>query len=171
MEFRPLTKDEIECRIGTCSDKGVSLLLYKDSRCDMRVLDETFGIMGWRNHYDTINGELFCTIEVFDDENGAWVGKQSNGSPSNMEAEKGRASDAFKRAGFMLGIGRELYTAPFIWVSADKCNIRQGRNGKPTCFDRFHVQKIIIEEGRIKAVAIVNDNTKKVCYVWQEGQQ
>lgn len=168
MEFRALTKDEIECRIGTCNEKGVSLLLYKDSRCDMRLLDETFGVMGWRNHYETVNGELFCTIEVWDSEKGQWVAKQSNGSPSNMEAEKGRASDALKRAGFMLGIGRELYTAPFIWVPADKCNIKQGRNGKPTCFDRFHVQKIIIEDGKIKAVAIVNDSTKKVCYVWQE---
>lgn len=170
MTFRALRSEEIECRIGTCSEKGVSLLLYKDSRCDMRVLDETYGIMGWRNHYDTINGELFCTIEVFDAENGAWVGKQSNGSPSNMEAEKGRASDAFKRAGFMLGIGRELYTAPFIWVPADKCNIRKNRQGKPTCFDRFRVQKIKIEEGRIKAVAIVNDNKREVCFVWQEGK-
>lgn len=168
MEFRPLTKDEIECRVGTCSDKGASLLLYKDSRCDMRILDETYGIDNWQNSYETINGELFCTIMVRT-ELGDWVSKQSNGSPSNMEAEKGRASDAFKRACFMLGIGRELYTAPFIWIPADKCNIKPGKNGKPACYDRFRVQKIIIEEGRIKAVAIVNDNTKKVCFVWQEG--
>lgn len=169
MTFRPLKSEEIECRIGTCSEKGVSLLLYKDSRCDMRILDESYGIDGWQNSYETINGELFCTIMVRG-KDGDWVRKQSNGSPSNMEAEKGRASDAFKRAGFMLGIGRELYTAPFIWVPADKCNIGKGRNGKPTCFDRFRVQKIKIEDGRIKAVAIVNENKREVCFVWQEGK-
>lgn len=168
MVFRPLTKDEIECRVGTCNEKGVSLLLYKDSRCDMRILDEVYGIDGWQNDYTTINGELFCTIMV-QTKQGDWVRKQSNGSPSNMEAEKGRASDAFKRAGFMLGIGRELYTAPFIWITSEKCNIKQGKNGKMQCYDRFKVEKIIIEDGRIKAVAIVNENTGKVCFVWQEN--
>ena len=168
MTFRALKAEEIECRVGTCSEKGVSLLLYKDSRCDMRILDETYGIGGWQNSYNTINNELFCTIMVRNSD-GDWVCKQSNGSPSNMEAEKGRASDAFKRAGFMLGIGRELYTAPFIWVPADKCNISKNRQGKPTCYDRFRVQKIKIEEGRIKAVAIVNENKREVCFIWQEG--
>ena len=167
--FRSLNADEIEARVGVCSEKGVSLLLYKDARCDMRVLDETFGTFGWRNSYETINGELFCTVEVWDAEKNQWIAKQSNGSPSNVEQEKGRASDALKRACTMLGIGRELYNAPFIWIPADKCNIGRNKQGKPTCYDRFRVQKVLIEDGRIKAVAIVNDNTRKVCYVWQEG--
>lgn len=171
MRFRALTADEIECRVGTCSEKGVSILLYKDARCDMRILDETFGVYGWRNSYKEINGELFCTIEVWDDAKGQWIAKQSNGSPSNMEAEKGRASDAMKRSGFMLGIGRELYTAPFIWVPADKCNIKQGRNGKPTCYDRFRCEKVEIEDGRIKKVSVWNDTKGRRAFVYIEGEK
>lgn len=92
--MRELRADEIEVRVAQCGQKGVSLLLYKDSRCDMRILDETFGVTGWRDSYQSINNELFCTIEVWDAEKSQWVAKQSNGTPSNMEAEKGRASDA-----------------------------------------------------------------------------
>lgn len=170
MEFRALRADEMECRVGTVnqSGKGLSLLLYKDSRCDMRILDETFGVMGWRDSYQSINGELFCTIEVWDAEKSQWIAKQSNGSPSNMEAEKGRASDAFKRAGFMLGIGRELYTAPFIWVPAEKCDIKQGKNGKFTCYDRFGVAKVAIEDGRIRGLRVVNAKTGAVAFSWKE---
>ena len=170
MEFRALRADEMECRVGTVNQagKGLSLLLYKDSRCDMRILDETFGVTGWRDSYQSINGELFCTIEVWDAEKSQWIAKQSNGSPSNMEAEKGRASDAFKRAGFMLGIGRELYTAPFIWVPAEKCNVKQGKNGKWTCYDRFRVAKVAIEDGRIKGLRIVNAKTGAVAFSWKE---
>lgn len=170
MEFRALTKDEIECRVGTCSDKGVSILLYKDARVDARVLDETVKRENWQCRFYECKGNLFCSVGIFSANPDGWVWKDDCGAPSNMEAEKGEASDAFKRACFKWGIGRELYTAPFIWVPADKCNIRQGRNGKPTCFDKFRVQKIIIDEGRIKAVAIVNDTTKQVCFIWQEGK-
>lgn len=155
--MRELRADEIEVRVAQCGQRGVSLLLYKDSRCDMRILDETFGVMGWRDSYQSINGELFCTIEVWDAEKSQWIAKQSNGTPSNMEAEKGRASDAFKRAGFMLGIGRELYTAPFIWVPADKCNVKQGKNGRPACYDKFRCEKVRIESGQITGLSIYND--------------
>ena len=92
--MRELRADEIEVRVAQCSQKGVALLLYKDSRCDMRILDETFGMTGWRDSYQAINGELFCTIEIWNEQKHQWIAKQSNGSPSNMEAEKGRASDA-----------------------------------------------------------------------------
>ena len=155
--MRELRADEIEVRVAQCGQKGVSLLLYKDSRGDMRILDETFGVTGWRDSYQSINGELFCTIEVWDAEKSQWIAKQSNGTPSNMEAEKGRASDAFKRAGFMLGIGRELYTAPFIWVSAEKCNVKQGKNGRMQCYDSFHCEKVRIESGQITGLSIYND--------------
>lgn len=156
--MRELRADEIEVRVAQCGQKGVTLLLYKDSRCDMRILDETFGAMGWRDSYQSINGELFCTIEVWDAEKSQWIGKQSNGTPSNMEAEKGRASDAFKRAGFMLGIGRELYTAPSIWVPAEKCDIRHGKNGRPACYDKFRCEKVRIGSGQITGLSIYNDS-------------
>lgn len=171
--MRALRADEIEVRVAQCNQNGVTLLLYKDSRCDMRILDETFGIWGWRDSYQSVNGELFCTIEVWDDSKVQWIAKQSNGTPSNMEAEKGRASDAFKRAGFMLGIGRELYTAPFIYVPADKCNIKKGENGRYKCYDKFICEKVRIEGGQITGLSIYN-NTKGcrayVCTIEKKGE-
>lgn len=169
VSFRPLTEREIEVRVSRVTNAGVELLLFKDARCDMRILDETFGVMGWRDSYQSINGELFCTIEVWDEQKHQWIAKQSNGTPSNMEAEKGRASDAFKRAGFMLGIGRELYTAPFIWVTADKCNIKQGKNGRFQCYDNFRCEKVRIESGQITGLSIYNDTKGCRAYVYTKN--
>lgn len=166
--MRALEASEIEVRVGTCNPKGVSLLLYKDSRCDMRILDEIFGTFGWTNEYKQIGGELYCTVTVYDKENNIWVSKQSNGSPSNMEAEKGRASDALKRACFLLGIGRELYTAPFIWVPADKCNIQMGKNARNTCYDKFRCEKIRTENGIITGLSIFNDTTGHRVFVYTQ---
>ena len=116
--IRLLKADEIECRVGTVSkdNTGCSLLLYKDARVDMRMLDEVFGPTNWKRSHEVINGSLFCTLSIWDSEKKEWVGKQDVGTESYTEKEKGQASDAFKRAGFNWGIGRELYTAPFIWI-------------------------------------------------------
>ena len=157
--FRPLKADEVECRVGTCSERGVSLLLYKDARCDMALLDETVGPENWQCDYDSIDGKLFCTvgIKVMRTENYyEWIYKQDVGVPSNMESTKGEASDAFKRACFKWGIGRELYTAPFIWIPADKCNITKGKNGKPQCYDDFRVTEMEVEDGEIVKLTIRN---------------
>lgn len=113
---RLLKADEIECRVGTINGKGCSLLLYKDARVDMKVLDETYGTGNWQRTHEVINGNLFCTIEIWNDRINQWVKKQDVGTESYTEKEKGEASDSFKRAGFNVGIGRELYTSPFIWV-------------------------------------------------------
>lgn len=118
--IRALRADEIEVRVQSTKEtqKGVGaiMLLYKDARCDMRILDETFGVTGWQRTHELINGNLFCNIEIWDDEKKYWVRKQDVGTESNTEKEKGQASDSFKRAGFNIGIGRELYTSPFIWI-------------------------------------------------------
>ena len=113
---RTLKADEIECRVGTINAKGCSLLLYKDARVDMKILDETYGVGNWQRTHEVINGNLFCTIEIWNDKTKQWVKKQDVGTESYTEKEKGEASDSFKRAGFNVGIGRELYTSPFIWI-------------------------------------------------------
>ena len=113
---RLLKADEIECRVGTISGKGCSLLLYKDARVDMKILDETYGVGNWQRTHEVINNNLFCTIEIWNDKINQWVKKQDVGTESYTEKEKGEASDSFKRAGFNVGIGRELYTSPFIWI-------------------------------------------------------
>lgn len=121
-EIRLLSADEVELRPGRfIKDKknntiACSLLAYKDARVDMRILDEVFGWNNWERRHELMGGQLFCTVSVFDSEKGAWISKQDVGTESNTEAEKGRASDSFKRACFNFGIGRELYDAPFIYI-------------------------------------------------------
>lgn len=141
-KIRLLKASEIECRVGSISNKGVSLLLYKDARADQRILDETFGIFGWKRSHQCINGNLYCTVEILDKETGTWIAKQDVGAAKiENETEKSQASDSFKRACFNWGIGRELYTAPFIWIPAERTDI-QKRNEKFFCNDRFFVATI-----------------------------
>ena len=116
--IRLLHYDEIECRIGTISEKGLSLLLYTDARAAMKILDETFGCLNWQRSHQMIGNSLYCTVSVWDNEKQQWISKSDVGTESYTEKEKGQASDSFKRACVSVGIGRELYTAPFIWVSA-----------------------------------------------------
>ena len=163
ISFRDLTAEDIEVRVAQCNEKGVTLLLYKDARCDMRILDEAVGAEHWTCEYEEIGGNLFCRVGI-QTETGGWVDKEDVGTPSNMEGEKGCASDAFKRACFKWGIGRELYTAPFIWVATGDCSITKNAKGKPVCYDRFSVESIDIKDGRIKSVKIRNDKTGKTVY-------
>lgn len=170
MKFRDLTANEIDVRIGQVKNNGIALLLYKDARCDMAILDETVGAENWeREHYEC-KGNLFCKVGIntnFDKEGSLpnWVYKSDCGTESNTEKEKGEASDSFKRACVNWGIGRELYTAPFIWVKAEDCKLQNGK-----CYDKFIVEKIIINNKRITALAIKNATLNKRVFVWQESK-
>ena len=166
MKFRLLEAHEIECRVSTVKENGLSLLIYKDARVDMNILDETVTQMGWqRKHYE-LKGNIYCSVGIYDKDSKEWVYKDDAGSESNTEAVKGEASDSFKRACFNWGIGRELYSAPFIWVSSDKCSITK-RGDRFTCYDRFTVEKIKYnDKGEITGIAIVNDKTKAVVYYY-----
>lgn len=162
-QFRALTASDIECRVSTVSDKGCSLLLYKDARCDMKILDETVGAENWKRSHELINGNLFCNVSIWDEGKKEWVTKQDVGTESYTEKEKGQASDAFKRACFNWGIGRELYTAPFIWIKSGNVTLTQ-KNGKSTTYDKFRVTQIIVINGEIKALAIKNDSQDKMVF-------
>lgn len=156
--FRVLKADEIECRISTISEKGLSLLLYKTARTDYQLLDETVGMMNWQNEYEVIDGKMYCGIGIRDTTD-RWVWKWNCGVESNTEAEKGQASDAMKRAGFCWGIGTELYSAPFIWIPADKCNLYKNEKGKLCCNDRFYVREIkYTDDEVINSLVIVKKN-------------
>ena len=130
-EIRTLRADEIDVRVGTQhltgKNKGVTLLLYKDARVDMNILDETYGVNGWQRHHEGINDKLFCTIEVWDSMRSQWIKKQDVGTESYSEKAKGEASDSFKRAGVNVGIGRELYTSPFMWVNLNDNEVKDGK--------------------------------------------
>lgn len=174
MKFRDLKAEEIEVRVSRVTNAGVELLLYKDARVDQNILDETVGPQNWQCEYYEHKNTLFCKVGIlceWGDKTSQWVWKSNAGAPSNMEAQKGEASDAFKRACFCWGIGRELYTAPRIFVYADKCGkLKQGKNGKMQCYDQFRVEKVRIEDGQITGLAIWNDTTGHRCFVWQKGE-
>lgn len=162
-KIRSLKANEIEIRIQQVSANGVQLLLYKDSRCDKRILDETFGITGWKNKYEEIKGNLFCTISIWDEEKKQWIEKCDCGTESFSEKEKGEASDAFKRAGFNVGIGRELYTRIFYFAKVPTKEIGKDKNGNSKYelsnkYEKFEVLEICTNEKteKIEKIKIID---------------
>lgn len=157
--IRLLRAEEIECRVSAVKETGLSLLLYKDARVDQRILDETFGLFGWQRSHQCIGGSLYCTVQVYDKTTGTWIAKQDVGTTGYTEKEKSQASDSFKRACFNWGIGRELYTAPFIWVAAANAAIKEDRNkSRLYCSDHFSVRSIGYNGNReINALTMAND--------------
>lgn len=166
MNFRKLRADEIDVRVGVVSKegKGVALLLYKDARCDMSILDETVGALNWTRKHLRDNAN--CIVSIWDKEKNEWVGKEDTGTESNTEKEKGLASDSFKRACFNWGIGRELYTAPFIWIPSSKCNIKPYGNAF-TCRDKFNVKEIDYNDNKISRLVIGLNGT--TVYQYEEN--
>ena len=155
-QFRLLRADEIECRISQVGSWGVQLLLYKDARADMDLLDEQVGAMNWQRHHY----ENHCIVSIWDPEKKVWVDKDDVGSESNTEAAKGLASDSFKRACVNWGIGRELYTAPQMFVRAsDLKTLKDSGNGRWTCRDYFTVTDIEYDGRKIAFVQIMNGKT------------
>lgn len=163
---RLLSADEIEVKVKKVTEKGVVALLYKTARVDMDILDETYGPENWQDDYKEIKGNLYCGIGI----NGVWkwdCGIESRGDDEGNQ-KKGEASDAFKRAGFRWGIGRELYSAPFIWISAEKVNLVKTSNGRIYTNDRLAVEKIVYNEARkISGLSIINTTRKERVFVWQ----
>lgn len=176
MEIRTLRADEIECRINMVKPNGVSLLLYKDARVDQNILDEVVGPMNWQRSHSRDNAN--CTVSIWDAEKKQWVSKEDTGKESFTEKEKGLASDSFKRACFNWGIGRELYSAPFIWVKSEECEIkpagRKDKAGKDifTCNDNFFVEQILYDDNRnIVALSIKNGNNGKRVFLMDKRKK
>lgn len=171
--FRDLKENEIDCRVSTITKDYLTLLLYKDARVDMDILDETVGPKNWQRKH--IRDNANCIIEIWDEDKKQWISKEDTGKESFSEAEKGLASDSFKRAGFNWGIGRELYTAPFIYIPLKDKEGKENfelkeKNGKTTTNTKFEVEKIQITDKEITALAIKNNKGKRV-FVWQKPKQ
>lgn len=169
VEFRTLKANEIDCRVSQINEKGLTLLLYKDARCDMNILDETVGATNWQRQHARDNAN--CIVSIYDEDKKEWVSKEDTGTESYTEKEKGLASDSFKRACVNWGIGRELYTAPFIYIPAEKTKIIKNQNGKFTTYDKFCVEAIkyngdkeiialSIKNNRGERVYLINENNK-----------
>ena len=175
MKFRALKASEIDCRIQSIGQNktgavGTTILLYKDARVDMNILDETVGAMSWQREHSVVNGNLYCTISIWDEAKKQWISKSDVGTESNTEKEKGQASDSFKRAGFNWGIGRELYSAPFVYIQLDKSEYSE-RNGKLTSNAKFKVKDIAYDESRNIVRLVVVDSKGKVRYTFGENIQ
>ena len=175
--FRTLKPDEIEVKVKQVGEKGVVALLYKTARVDYELLDEMYGVNGWQCDYEEIKGNLFCTISVWDDKRG-WVRKQNCGIESRADGEgnekKGEASDALKRAGFVVGIGRELYSSPFTFIKSDVCPTVKNEKGQWVLkdrFTRFDVAEIGYDENRKVNRLVIVDNKGKTVFTFGNKQE
>lgn len=167
LKIRPLNPDEIECRIGVIKENGISLLLYKDARVDQRILDEAVGAFNWKREHEVIDGSVYCTVSIKDPETKEWISKQDVGSATGYaEKEKSLASDSFKRACVNWGIGRELYTAPFVWIPADRVSIRH-IGSKLACDDRFRLVAISYTSNKEIASLMIEKSDGTRVYSWQ----
>lgn len=158
--MRLLKASEVEVRVGMCKEKGASLLLYKNARVDMQIMDENFGAMNWKREHKVVNGNNYCSVSVYNEKINEWVSKEDCGTESMTEKQKGEASDSFKRACVNWGIGRELYTSPFIWIT----NIKTTASGqKWKTHDKFRVKEITYNDDReIANLIIINQDNKEV---------
>lgn len=170
LEFRTLEADEIDVRISTINQYGLSLLLYKDARVDQNILDETVGAMNWQRHHTRDNAN--CIVSIWDEDKKQWIEKEDTGTESYTEKEKGLASDSFKRACFNFGIGRELYTAPNIWIAKEDAEIKQNAQGKWACYDKFVVEQILYDDKKnIVALSIKNATKRKRVFLMDKRKK
>lgn len=167
VQFRDLKANEIDCRISTFNENYLTILLYKDARVDQNILDETVEPENWQRDHKQLKNNIYCGISIWDKEKKQWITKWDCGKESFTEAEKGEASDSFKRAGFNWGIGRELYTAPAIYIpykdieGKENYEIKTKNNKKTTC-TKFYVEAIEITSKEITGLAIKNNKNKRV---------
>lgn len=179
-EIRLLTKDDIDVRVAqtnTYNNNGlqvvkVNLLLYKDARVDMKVLDELFTPMGWKRTHRQIGDRLYCCVEVYNSETKEWICKEDVGVESNTEAEKGQASDSFKRACVNWGIGRELYTAPRIVVELKENEYTKDQNLKIKVWATFSVKSIGYDKKTRTITSLeIQDRYGNIRYRMEQEQQ
>ena len=165
-EFRKLKASELQCKTTDTKFKGsATILIFKDARVDQRVLDETVGPMRWQKDYKEIDGKVYCGVAIKNSDTGEWVWKFDCGTEGNFEAEKSEASDAFKRACFNWGLGRELYDTPKIKI---KCPDNYYYNDKLSM--TFSVKSIEWNGNELVDLVIV-DKFGKVVYSYKGGEQ
>lgn len=170
--FPLLTADQIEVKVKKVTQGGALLLLYKTARTDYDILDDVLGPEGWKVEYQEIKGNLYCTISIWSDMRGEWISKQNCGTESREDGEgnekKGEASDAMKRAGVTLGIGRELYTSPVIYANVQT---NQKGNGFELAdrYQTFDVKEIGYDDARRISRLVIVDNKGATVFTFPRG--
>jgi hypothetical protein len=130
----PFPADAVSWRVGsTTQDKAKGMALaYLDARDVMERLDYVCGPAGWQCDYPHANGKTVCRIGIKAGEE--WIWKADGAGDTDVEAEKGALSDAFKRAAVRWGIGRYLYALPSPWVEIEPMGrsfrIKQSQHAK-----------------------------------------
>ena len=166
LKFRTLNANEIECRVGNVARDGTGffLLLYKNARVDQTILDETFGIYNWQCKYYQVKNTMVCSIGIYNEERKEWIWKDNGGDDDfTTEQVKAELSDSFKRAAFCIGVGRELYYSPKIYIKATEDNTTKAR---------YSVQRIEYDKNkRITNLVIINDKTKEVVFLYGKGEK
>lgn len=158
IEWKTLNPEDIEVRVATVKNGKATMLLYQDSRCTMKALDEQFGSFGWSIDYEVIGEQIYGKLSIYDDERGVWVSKMDTGDKSNISEDKGQSSDILKRCAVRWGFARELYTVPKIIMDDDG----YGNSG-------YKVSHIEYDENRnIISLQIVN-KWGKLAFNWEKG--
>ena len=170
--MRNLYANEIDVRVGQVGDGWATLLLYKDARIDMTLLDEEYGKLGWKREHFSIDGNLYCRVSVWDDQNKHWVDRSDVGVESNTEATKGQASDSFKRAGVNFGIGRELYTGPRVSINVDTVPdpYKQGKF-KLAKFDTYSVSNIDYEDNDVISKLVIKNKSGSIVFTYPKHEK
>ncbi len=120
MNLKELKKEiPYKWKVQTAKQWGCDCVAYIDARDVMDLLDEVVGPENWQDSFREIGGKMYCTLSIkIGDE---WIHKEDIGTPSNMDADKGEASDAFKRAAVKWGIGRFLYDLGIVKIKETIC--------------------------------------------------
>lgn len=161
--FRKLKANEIEVRIGSTTKKTFSLLLYKDARVDMALLDEVVGVGNWQREHKILGNDIYCRVGVWDDDKKMFVWKEDAGSSGSIEIEKSKASDSFKRACVNLGIGRELYTSPEIKIW------KTDENDDSYKYNHYFVKEIDYKDNEISKLIICEEKNGEVVFSFPKG--
>lgn len=142
--IRLLHADEIECRVASISEKGASLLLFKDARVDLKVLDETFGTFGWQRTHQTIDGNLYCTISLWDEKKKQWIAKQDVkvariGYNEKREIDLLEITDSYGKTVFSLNPdkGENKTALKVLQKELDRTGVEM-----ETVLERYHLQDI-----------------------------
>lgn len=174
----PLTAEEIDFRVQSINKGGyATILAYKDARVDMNRLDAVYGAEGWQKKYEVINNNLFCSVGIFNKTLNQWIWKQDVGTESNTEKQKGEASDAFKRACFNLGIGRELYDYPVISIKLNSTEYKvEQYNGKDVIKQTYELKlkqwvwESLFNEQNVLIRLQCKDQNNTIRFTWNKGQ-
>ena len=133
-----LSSEDIEVKIKQVTKSGALALLYKTARTDRKILNKVFGPLNWTSDFKMVNDTLFCGIGIRENFGDPFVWKWESGGEAETPLDDGAkkkatTSDAFKRAGYAVGIGEELYSSPFIWLDVET----EQRGGNYYLKDKF----------------------------------